>query len=103
METTVVNIKDHKDWKAEGGVYIGRAFRGQIGSVFSNKFKIGKDGDRDEVITKYRNWFYRKLERDGGFYQAVLALRGKMLVCWCVPEPCHGGVIKEFLAAVRAS
>jgi hypothetical protein len=31
-------------------VYIGR------GSKWGNPFVIGKDGDRDEVIAKYREW-----------------------------------------------
>jgi hypothetical protein len=96
METTVVNIKDHPGWKAQGGVYIGRAFRGQKTSMFANKFRIGADGDIDEVIAKYHTWFYKQLWRPE-FFGALIELRGKMLVCWCKPEKCHGDIIVEYL------
>jgi hypothetical protein len=99
METTVVNIRDHPDWQAEGGVYIGRAVarRGLKASMFANKYIEGKDGDREMVIARYKYWFYREVEFKDGFKEAVEALRGKMLVCWCVPDDCHGRIIKEYL------
>jgi hypothetical protein len=98
QETTVVNIRDHREWEMEGGVYIGRAVpsRGLKKSIFANPFRIGSDGDRDRVIEKYRGVFYEKL-RNPSFARAVEALRGKMLVCWCSPADCHGRIIKEYL------
>lgn len=95
-KTTVGNIRDHRNWKAEGGVYIGRSFRGQKASRFANPYIIGMDGDRDEVIFEYRQWFYRQICAPG-FRRAVEELRGKMLVCWCAPKKCHGDVIVEHL------
>ena len=71
-------------------VYIGR------GSLFGNKFIIGKDGNRAEVIEKYRVWFEEKLNDDKFFY-SVLALKGKLLGCYCKPNACHGDVIVEYL------
>jgi hypothetical protein len=98
VKTTVVNIRNHPDWKTEGGVYIGRAVprRGLKKSMFANPYKEGLDGDRDEVILQYRQWFYRQLPVSA-FRRAVEQLRGKMLVCWCAPERCHGDVIREYL------
>lgn len=93
MPTTVVNIRDHPDWEAEGGVYIGRG----KGSMFANPFKIGVDGDRDNVISLYRIWFDQHLREKAYFRDAVEELRGKMLVCWCAPLACHGSVIVEYL------
>ena len=72
------------------GVYIGR------GSVFGNPFVIGKDGNRAEVIEKYRQWFLEKIS-DPSFRRAVWALEGKKLVCFCAPLPCHGDVLKWWL------
>lgn len=102
--TTVVNIRDHPDWKAEGGVYIGRGFRGQRGSTFANPFRIGKDGDRGVVLERYRTWMARRLVSHTGVAEELEALRGKMLVCWCAPEEgfkgrlmCHGQIIVEYL------
>ena len=85
-ETTVVNIHTHEGTS----VYIGR------GSNFGNPFVIGKDGDRDEVIEKYRAFFASRLNSPE-FRQALEKLRGKALGCYCVPKACHGGIIKAYL------
>jgi len=65
-------------------------------TIFGNPFIIGRDGNREEVIAKYRLWFYKKLE-DSKFKQAVESLRDKVLACWCAPLPCHGDIILEYL------
>lgn len=66
-------------------------------SQFGNPYHIGKDGDRSEVIRKYRRYFYRRLRRDKKFKWAVQDLKGLTLACWCTPKPCHGDVIIEYL------
>ena len=71
-------------------VYIGR------GSVWGNKFVIGRDGNREEVIEKYRIWFEERIEKDDDFKKRTLGLRGK-LGCYCKPLNCHGDVIKKYL------
>lgn len=91
MPTTVINIRKHKNWRREGVIYIGR------GSVFGNPYRIGKDGDRAEVIEKYRLYFVQRLEMDDEFCQAVSELAGKTLGCYCIPRRCHGHIIAEFL------
>jgi hypothetical protein len=65
-------------------VYVGRP------SKWGNPFKIGKDGTREEVIEKYSFWV--KCNRDPLEFRE---LRGKDLVCWCSPLPCHGDVLLE--------
>jgi hypothetical protein len=71
--------------------YIGR------GSRFGNPYRIGVDGSRDEVIEKYRGWFYEQLISDRDFRHAAWALKGKRLGCFCKPLACHGDVIVEWL------
>jgi len=83
--TTVVNKR-----KEYFDVYIGR------GSLFGNGYIIGPDGTREEVIQKYREWFFRRL-RSERFRKAVEKLRGKKLGCFCKPLACHGDVIVEYL------
>jgi len=87
MGVVVVNIKD----RVKGGVYIGR------GSEFGNRFVIGRDGDREEVIKKYREWFLEKVSSDEGFRRRVLELDGKKLICYCSPRKCHGDVLKWWI------
>ena len=68
-------------------IYVGRP------SKWGNPFAIGKDGTRAEVIEKYREWV-TEASADGNLFD-VRELRGKDLVCWCAPEPCHADVLME--------
>ena len=61
-------------------VYIGRP------SKWGNPYKIGRDGTREEVIEKYREYIQGK---------DLSELRGKDIVCWCAPKACHGDVLLE--------
>lgn len=86
QNTKVVNIRTEAC-----DVYIGR------GSIFGNMFKLNRDGNREEVIAKYKEYFYHKVNIDAEFRAAVLSLRGKRLGCYCKPLACHGDVIVEYL------
>jgi hypothetical protein len=83
--TKVVN-KNKEPYDA----YIGR------GSIFGNPYIIGKDGSRNEVISRYEDWF-RFMLQDKRFFDAVCALKGKRLGCFCAPEKCHGDIIASWL------
>lgn len=89
-KSKIANIKNNDPYD----VYIGR------GSIFGNPFEIGRDGNRDEVIEKYKVWFYQVL-KDRIFRQALSPLRGKRLGCFCAPQRCHGEVILEYLERER--
>lgn len=66
-------------------VYIGRP------SKWGNPFSIGKDGSRQEVINKYRQWLLEQPD----LLAALPELRGKVLGCWCAPRACHGDILAE--------
>lgn len=79
--TKVVHFK-----KESYDVYIGRP------GMWGNPFILGRDGNREEVIAKYREW----LLSDPVMVALVRRqLRGKRLGCWCAPKPCHGDVLAE--------
>lgn len=68
-------------------VYVGRP------SKWSNPFKIGRDGNRDEVIAKFRAYALERLLREPHWLDG---LRGvEAVVCWCAPQPCHADVLLE--------
>jgi hypothetical protein len=71
--------------KSRYDVYIGRP------SKWGNPFEIGKDGTREEVIEKYREWIIKK----PALMNALSELKGKVLGCWCSPKACHGDVLVE--------
>ena len=77
-------------------VYIGRPTK------WGNPFEIGKDGTREEVISKYGEWLLGALEAPDGrrppsLEEARRELSGKKLGCWCYPLPCHGDVLLRFI------
>jgi hypothetical protein len=91
--TVVANrTVDHAliQWARDNGLYayIGRPSR------WGNPFVIGKHGDRTTCIEKYRAKLIANAER----VQEVESLRGKVLGCFCHPQPCHGDVILELLS-----
>jgi Domain of unknown function (DUF4326) len=80
-------------------VYIGRFSRwyGLGPSAWSNPFKLKRDGsNRDQVIAQYRAWVCHQPE----LMARLPELRGRDLVCWCAPEPCHGDVLLQLANSV---
>ena len=80
MHPLVVHCK-----KSKYDVYIGRP------SIWGNPFTIGKDGNRLEVIQKYKEWLYTQ----SNLLSKIKELRGKILGCWCAPKKCHGDILAE--------
>lgn len=93
----MINIVNRKSYRGEG-VYIGRP------SPLGNPFKIGRDGTRDEVVARYREWLWRQIQRQGDVYRelhrlAEIARQGDLtLICWCKQPDreigCHGDILK---------
>ena len=85
MVCRVVNLR-----KEKYDVYIGR------GSKWGNKFVIGRDGNREEVIRKYREYI---LNNDY-LLNCLGELKDKILGCYCKPLACHGDVLVELVEKV---
>lgn len=94
--TRVVNIQhDRCD------IYIGR------GGPFGNPYVIGENGDRAEVLRKYKIHFLERLKRDPAWKAKVEALKGKTLGCFCAYTDgfkgefrCHGQIIAAYLDGI---
>ncbi len=76
--------KNSEDYPRDA-VYIGRP------SIWGNPFVIGREGDRDEVISEYRRYVLLSTH----LMREIGNLAGKDLVCFCAPRPCHGDVLLE--------
>jgi hypothetical protein len=76
----------------EGAIYIGRP------SPYGNPYVVGVHGLRGECIGMFVTWI-RKPEQSWLVEIAKRELRGKDLICWCAPRPCHGrvwlGIVNE--------
>ena len=91
---TVVNKKYHVPQAND--IYIGRP------SLFGNPFRIPEDGNREEVIEKYRELMEDRLnDTDGDVWiKEIMNLNNKNLVCWCKPNNCHGDVLVSIYNAL---
>ncbi len=106
MTTSVIHIRTHQRVPTENDVYIGRAGHGEDG-YFGNPIRIGarchRCGKRHEIGAEtlgcYRDYFTERVFADPEFRRRIAQLRGKRLVCFCKPKPCHGDVIVEWLAS----
>lgn len=100
---TVVNQKAIRGTGVQG-IYIGRRNREfPTPSPLANRFRIGADGTREEVIAKFRRWLWNELRnRNGAAYRELLRLahltlnlEDVTLVCWCKPDFCHGDILAD--------
>lgn len=96
-KTRVVNIR-----REACDVYVGRVGLGSDGR-FGNPYRIGKNGTREEVLEKFRKYFYNRIATDDKFHLEVLQLKGLRLGCFCAPRPCHADVLAAYLDGPKTS
>ena len=86
--TKVVHVR-----KAKFDIYIGRAYAEFDESEWHNPFVIGRDGNRKEVLEKYRKYILSRPD----LMSRIHELRDKTLGCWCKPQACHGDILAELV------
>ena len=109
-KTTNCNIKDMN----QGDTYCGRG-RGKFNDTqkcepkdsgyWGNPFSIGKKcelcktvhKDGEDTLPCYQNYLETRLDNDSVFKEEFYKLKGKRLVCFCKPKPCHTDVMIKFL------
>lgn len=90
-ETVVVSLRIHQNliaWADDRGLYE----RIDRRTPWGNPFELPADGDRDTVIANYEQHY---LPYKPSLLARLHELKGKALGCWCVPEPCHGDILKN--------
>jgi len=89
LNLTLVVNKDRGD---KFDVYIGR------GTIWGNPYQIGVDGDRDEVIRKFKYDFDKEfLKPFDNIDKNASSLKGKVIACHCKPYACHGDIIADYI------
>jgi len=69
-----------------GAIYVGRP------SKWGNPFVTYSEADRPAMIRAFRIHMEDTLAECPDWLKP---LRGKHLVCWCAPKPCHADVLLE--------
>lgn len=92
--TSVANIHHLKPgWEEDARyVYIGRAGKDKDGT-FGNPYRLGHGNARGATLGRYARWLARRLQSDPAFRAKVEGLSGKILVCFCKPQACHGDIL----------
>ena len=70
----------------KNAVYVGRP------SKWGNPYKVSLG--RLECIRRFREYAIQRLEEESTWLDE---LKGKDLVCWCAPLPCHANVLMELI------
>lgn len=68
----------------------GKAVRIDRSSKYGNPFVLDQDGSRDEVCDKFQAHY---LPHKPSILRDIPKLAGKVLICHCYPERCHGNCL----------
>lgn len=96
-------------------LYVGRSMPryGLFNNVLANPFRVGRDGDLEEVLDKYERMVRGRIEFDEPLAATVYSLRDSVLACWCAPKEgpgltiydeliCHGQVLLKLAEEMRS-
>lgn len=84
-------LNPRQDRVGHRDLYIGR------GSPWGNPFRIGRDGDRATALRRHERW----LRGQHHLLRRIGDLRGRNLVCFCVPLGCHGHLLLRLANGTR--
>lgn len=76
-------LNKHTDDIPEGAVYVGRPTK------WGNPFIVGRDGPRGVCVEMHKEYIVNAPELLSDLHE----LRGKDLVCFCAPRPCHADIL----------
>lgn len=87
----VVNVRNVRNFD----VYVGRPnLEYPAATLWGNFYHMPRDGDRDEVVARYRAWLLHPVQLE--FRNKIRdQLKGKRLGCWCHPHNCHARVLVD--------
>ena len=98
--TAVVNLKREPKLRAafEQAQAVGNTVLIDRRTKWGNPFRLGADGDREQVIARYRADLWRRIRAGEIALEELAGLEGCWLACWCAPLPCHGDVLARAAA-----
>lgn len=105
VHTTLVNLKNAPSIKRDhDAVYIGRGspFGNPFSHISDSKFPVIRVPTREQAIASYRTWINSDTELIGWTkptHEQIMTLYGKALGCYCLPYPCHGEVLIDYIEA----
>jgi len=92
MPTQIVNLN-----KEPYDIYIGRGSKwGCPYTIIKDRPTLAKEvvDSKEEALSKYKEYVLNSPE----LMESLDELDGKILGCFCKPEPCHGDVLLELIA-----
>jgi hypothetical protein len=87
----IVNVRNTKAFD----IYGGRP------GILGNPFSIGEHGDRNQCIELFKVYAARRVKIDKEFRAKIMECDGKIVGCFCAPDPCHVEVIDQIITAIK--
>lgn len=78
-------LNKYKDKIPSDAIYVGRPTR------WGNPFRMDDRTSRESAVQQHREWLLKQDE----LLCSLWTLRGKDLVCFCAPKPCHADILLE--------
>ena len=78
-------VLNKSDPASKNYIYVGRPTK------WGNPFIVGKDGNRIDVVEKFRKWICDQ----PNLINELDELKGRNLACWCVPLACHADILLD--------
>lgn len=109
----ILNKRNIQYLQLDKMIYIGRPVY-KSNEHFGNPFSVIRTAmdtihvnSREEAIDHFEKWIrgldYKDVEpkRRKWILEHLFLLRGKHLVCWCAPKPCHGDIYIQLLREIK--
>jgi hypothetical protein len=94
----VISMRDRHRHIREWGLSQGLLVTIDRTTEWGNPFELPGDGTRTEVIANFRDHYF---PFKPSLKSRLGELRGRLLACWCAPDPCHGDVLAGFVNTSR--
>lgn len=91
----MIHLLNKRLYRGSRGTFIGRP------SVLGNPFRLGYDGNREQVLEKYKQYLWNEIKGKTQVYEELLKLAATarksdlFLECFCFPRSCHGMIIRD--------
>lgn len=98
-EIHLMNVKNK--FKIENAVYVNCMRPG----ILSNPFYMKTEDQRDLVLQKFKRYIWKQMQNDTPVNQELNRLaqcdKPIVLICCCIPKPCHTQIIKNAIEYLR--
>jgi hypothetical protein len=88
-------LNKHRDTIPPDAVYVGRPTKWGNPMTVDELATLFPADTREELHSTAVDWYRAYINYNKALASQLCELKGKDLVCWCTPLPCHADVLLE--------